>query len=62
MVTGRTGQNKLVHFGAGAGRPPREGSYATVEVVDAARHHLSGVLLEVTAPPSHRTRIPVAGG
>jgi tRNA-2-methylthio-N6-dimethylallyladenosine synthase len=62
VVTGRTGQNKLVHFGAGAGRPPREGSYATVEVVDAARHHLSGVLLEVTAPPSHRTRIPVAGG
>ena len=62
VITGRTGQNKLVHFEAAGDRPPREGSYATVEVVDAARHHLSGVLVEVTAPPSHRTRIPVAGG
>ena len=61
VITGRTGQNKLVHFEGVEGRPIREGSYATVEVVDAARHHLSGVLVEVTAPPSHRTRIPVAG-
>jgi tRNA-2-methylthio-N6-dimethylallyladenosine synthase len=62
VTTGRTGQNKLVHFEDAGGPPLREGSYATVEVVDAARHHLSGVLVEVTAGPSHRTRIPVAGG
>jgi tRNA-2-methylthio-N6-dimethylallyladenosine synthase len=61
VVTGRTGQNKLVHFESTEGRSPKEGSYATVKVVAAARHHLTGVLLEVTAPPSHRTRIPVAG-
>ncbi len=62
VTTGRTGQNKLVHFDSIEGRTLREGSYATVRVLDAARHHLSGVLLQVTAPPSHRTRIPVAGG
>ena len=28
----------------------------------AARHHLSGELVAVTAPPSHRTRIPVSAG
>jgi tRNA-2-methylthio-N6-dimethylallyladenosine synthase len=61
VITGRTGQNKLVHFERIGGRPIRDGSYATVEVVDAARHHLSGVLVEVTSAPAHRTRIPVAG-
>ena len=62
MLTGRTGQNKLVHFDAVAGLAVREGSYATVEVVAAARHHLTGVLRQVTAGPSHRTRLPVAAG
>ena len=62
VLTGRTGQNKLVHFGAVDGMPVRVGSYATVEVVDAARHHLSGVLRQVVAAPSHRTRIPVGAG
>jgi tRNA-2-methylthio-N6-dimethylallyladenosine synthase len=61
-ITGRTGQNKLVHFEAVDGRTVREGSYATIEVVDAARHHLSGLLLQVTAGPSHRTRLPVVAG
>jgi hypothetical protein len=42
--------------------PARVGSYATVEVTDAARHHLSGVLRQVVAAPSHRTRLPVAAG
>ncbi|MGH9279174.1 MAG: tRNA (N6-isopentenyl adenosine(37)-C2)-methylthiotransferase MiaB [Acidimicrobiales bacterium] len=56
VTTGRTRQNKLVHF---AGAVPR-GSYASVRVVDAAPHHLRGELVEVTAPPRHRTRIPVA--
>jgi tRNA-2-methylthio-N6-dimethylallyladenosine synthase len=60
--TGRTGQNKLVHFTPDPGRPVAEGSYATVRVTGAARHHLSGELDAVTARPSHRTRIPVASG
>ena len=62
MVSGRTSQNKLVHFRPGDGVAPREGSYAELTVTGAARHHLTGALLRVTAPPSHRTRIPVAAG
>jgi tRNA-2-methylthio-N6-dimethylallyladenosine synthase len=57
MVSGRTRQNKLVHFRAPTPLPP--GSYATVKVTDAAPHHLRGELVEVTARPRHRTRIPV---
>jgi tRNA-2-methylthio-N6-dimethylallyladenosine synthase len=56
VVTGRTRQNKLVHF---AGQLPA-GTYATVLVTDAAPHHLRGELVEVTARPRHRTRIPLA--
>ena len=56
QLTGRTRQNKLVHF---AGAAP-VGSYATVQVTGAAPHHLIGELLEVTARPRHKTRIPVA--
>ena len=63
VTTGRTGQNKLVHFATPAtGRPIAAGSYATVRVTGAARHHLTGELVEVTAGPSHRTRIPVSAG
>jgi tRNA-2-methylthio-N6-dimethylallyladenosine synthase len=63
VTTGRTGQNKLVHFPTpDTGRPIAPGSYATVRVTDAARHHLAGELVEVTARPSHRTRIPVTAG
>jgi tRNA-2-methylthio-N6-dimethylallyladenosine synthase len=62
-LTGRTRQNKLVHFVAGAGGPgPTPGSYATVTVTGAAPHHLTGDLVEVTARPRHRVRIPVAAG
>jgi hypothetical protein len=39
-----------------------EGSYAELTITGAARHHLTGDLIRVTAPPSHRTRIPVAAG
>jgi tRNA-2-methylthio-N6-dimethylallyladenosine synthase len=60
VVTGRTGQNKLVHFEPGDGRPLAVGSFADVEVTDAARHHLTGRLIRVTAPPRHRTLIPVS--
>lgn len=58
QVTGRTRQNKLVHLAAAEGL--RTGAYATVVIVDAATHYLHGELVEVTAPPQHRRRIPVA--
>jgi tRNA-2-methylthio-N6-dimethylallyladenosine synthase len=59
VLTGRTRQNKLVHFASG---PLRAGSYATVRVTGAAPHHLRGDLVEVTAPAAHRTRIPLLAG
>jgi tRNA-2-methylthio-N6-dimethylallyladenosine synthase len=55
VVSGRTRQNKLVHF---AGDLPA-GAYANVAITGAAPHHLRGELLEVTARPRHRTLIPV---
>jgi len=62
VVSGRTRQNKLVHFEPAGARPPAVGSYADVEVTGAARHHLTGELLAVTGRPSHRVRIPVSAG
>ena len=32
------------------------------EVTSAATHYLHGELVEVVAPPRHRTRIPVVAG
>jgi tRNA-2-methylthio-N6-dimethylallyladenosine synthase len=58
-TTGRTAQNKLVHFRP-PGRPPAPGSYVEVAVTRAAPHHLVGEWLATTAPPAHRRRIPVA--
>ncbi len=60
VTSGRTRQNKLVHFR----RTPalRVGSYATVEVTRGAPHHLEGRFVELLAEPTHRTRIPVAAG
>ena len=60
VLTGRTRQNKLVHFAAAT--PVRPGSYATVRVTGAAPHHLVGELVAVTDVARHRTRIPVAAG
>ncbi|CAA9258205.1 MAG: tRNA-i(6)A37 methylthiotransferase [uncultured Acidimicrobiales bacterium] len=63
VLTGRTRQSKLVHFPASAGaRPPRAGSYALVEVTAAAPTWLRGRLVEVTAGPRHKTRLPLAVG
>jgi tRNA-2-methylthio-N6-dimethylallyladenosine synthase len=59
LLTGRTAHNKLVHFPSA---PLRVGTYADVRVVDAAHQYLKGELVEVTAKPRHRTRIPVAAG
>jgi tRNA-2-methylthio-N6-dimethylallyladenosine synthase len=58
-ITGRTRQNKLVHFAPQIAAPPA-GSYAAVRVTAAAPHHLRGDLQSVTAPPRHRVRIPLA--
>ncbi|MGV3758479.1 MAG: tRNA (N6-isopentenyl adenosine(37)-C2)-methylthiotransferase MiaB [Actinomycetota bacterium] len=60
VLTGRTRQNKLVHFASD--RPIKAGSYATVRVTSAAPHHLRGDLLEVTASATHRTRLPLLVG
>jgi tRNA-2-methylthio-N6-dimethylallyladenosine synthase len=62
LLTGRTRQNKLVHFAALDGAPLREGTFADVRIVGAAPHHLKGELVAVTARPRHRTRIAVAAG
>ncbi len=57
VISGRTRQNKLVHFSPP--RPIRTGSYATVEVTRAAPHHLEGRFVELLAEPTHKLRIPV---
>ncbi|HEX2048032.1 MAG TPA: tRNA (N6-isopentenyl adenosine(37)-C2)-methylthiotransferase MiaB [Acidimicrobiales bacterium] len=58
VATGRTRQNKLVHFPADV--VPAAGTFADVRITGAAAHHLRGELLGVTARPRHKTRIPVA--
>ncbi len=60
VLTGRTGQNKLVHFPSPT--PLRAGTYAQVRVTEAASHHLKGELVDVVAPARHRTRIAVTAG
>jgi tRNA-2-methylthio-N6-dimethylallyladenosine synthase len=60
VTTGRTAQNKLVHFRSDA--PLRPGTFADVVVTDAGKHHLLGELVAVTADPRRRVRIPVVAG
>ncbi len=62
MVTGRTSQNKLAHFLPVEGSGAVAGAFADMEVTGAGRHHLTGRLLEVTARPARRVRIPVSSG
>ncbi|MEY2450833.1 MAG: tRNA-2-methylthio-N6-dimethylallyladenosine synthase [Acidimicrobiaceae bacterium] len=57
ITTGRTRQNKLVHFAAI--RPLRAGTFVDVRVNGAAPHHLRGEMVDITALPRHKTRIPV---
>ncbi len=59
VLTGRTRQNKLVHFPAPR---IRAGSYALVEVTGAAPHHLRGELVAVTRPAAHKTRLSLLAG
>jgi tRNA-2-methylthio-N6-dimethylallyladenosine synthase len=57
VISGRTRQNKLVHF-----TPPfpiRTGSYASVEVTRGAPHFLEGRFVDLLAEPTHKIRIPV---
>ncbi len=56
VVSGRTRQNKLLHF-EGALAP---GSRALVRVTSAAPHFLRGDLVERLAGPRHKVRIPLA--
>ena len=58
VLSGRTRQNKLVHFTPP--HPVRTGSYATVEVTRGAPHFLEGRFVELLAEPTHKIRIPVA--
>jgi tRNA-2-methylthio-N6-dimethylallyladenosine synthase len=58
VISGRTRQNKLVHFAPPS--PLRVGSYATVEVTGAAPHHLVGRFVELIAEPRHKRRIAVS--
>jgi len=60
--SGRTTQNKLVHFEPDFAAEIRcgAGGYADVLITGAGRHHLIGDLVAVTAAPKHKTRIPVA--
>ena len=63
VTSGRTRQNKLIHFTAlapdGSPRPLPAGAFADVRVTYGAPHFLKGELVSVTARPRHRTRIPV---
>jgi tRNA-2-methylthio-N6-dimethylallyladenosine synthase len=59
VVSGRTPQHKLVHLPPGP-TALRPGTFADVRITAAGPHHLTGELVEVTALPRHRTRIPVA--
>jgi len=59
VATGRTRQNKLVHFPVD-GAVPASGTFADVCITGSAAHYLRGELVEITARPRHKTRIPVA--
>jgi len=59
-ASGRTRQNKLVHFSA-TGAAARPGSYVAVEITRGAPHWLAAELVDVVhAPPAPKLRIPVA--
>jgi tRNA-2-methylthio-N6-dimethylallyladenosine synthase len=64
MTSARTKQHKLIHFAwrdpNGEQRALPAGTFCDVLVTSAAPHFLRGNLVEITARPRHRTRIPVA--
>ena len=60
VSSGRTAQNKLVHFRSD--RPLRSGTLATARITDASPHFLRGELVEVLSVSRHRTRLAVTAG
>src|SRR4051794_603841 len=58
VTSGRTRQNKLVHFRTD--QPLRAGTFAEVRVVSAAPHFLRGEFVRVTAGARYKHRIPVS--
>ncbi|HMF04523.1 MAG TPA: radical SAM protein, partial [Acidimicrobiia bacterium] len=62
VLSGRTRQNKLVHFPSDGGDDAiRPGALVEVRVTRAAPHWLRGEPMRVVAPPrARRTRIPLA--
>ncbi len=62
MISGRTTQNKLVHFDP-KGQAIPEGSYVRVEITDFASHWLFGDLIEVISRPAKKkTLLQVSAG
>ena len=57
LTSGRTRQNKLVHFSSV--EPARPGAFVDVDITGAGAHYLLGELAAVRATPAHRGRIPV---
>ena len=60
QVTGRTRQNKIVHVESTKGL--NAGTYADVEITEAGGYYLMGELVQITALPKSRRRIPVVSG
>ena len=60
QVTGRTRQNKIVHVESAKGL--NAGAYADVEITEAGGYYLLAELVQITAQPKSRRRIPVASG
>ena len=60
QVTGRTRQNKIVHVESTKGL--NAGTYADVEITEAGGYYLMGELVQITAQPKSRRRIPVVSG
>ncbi|CAB4740669.1 MAG: tRNA (N6-isopentenyl adenosine(37)-C2)-methylthiotransferase MiaB [Actinobacteria bacterium] len=58
VTSGRTRQNKLVHFTPP--KPLRPGAYAEVEIVHGAPHHLMGEFRSLLQDAAHKVRIPVS--
>jgi len=58
VITGRTRQNKVVHFTADL----KAGALAHVEITEAKSHYLLGELRDVVRGPRVRTKIPVIAG
>ena len=60
QVTGRTRQNKIVHVESAKGL--NAGAYADVEITEAGGYYLLAELVQITAQPKSRRRIPVVSG